>query len=232
MNEPLLILTATGLFICLVGLACRTRSAAQARDRSRLSYFERCAALVDQCRTGRSAAGLPRLAGRYRGHSCDLQAVPDTLTFRKLPALWVLVTIPDPIPVRATLDLMIRPTGLEPFSAFGRLAHEIAAPAGFPEESALRTDDPEGLISAEILRPHLALFENAGVKELVISPKGLRIVFLAEEADRSRYLIFRDAEMARVPLDAGRVRHVLDRLLMIRTDIERMRCDSLEGDAA
>lgn len=232
MNDPVLILSATGLFLCLIVLAYRTRGASRLRDRSRLAYFERCATLLDQCRTGQGAAGFPRLAGRYHGHDCDLQAVPDTLTFRKLPALWVLVTIPEPIPVRATLDLMIRPTGLEPFSAFARLSHEIAVPAGFPEEGVLRTDDPENLISAEILRPHLAVFEDARVKELVISPKGIRIVFLAEEAERARYLIFRDAEMGRTPLASDRVRHVLDRLLRIRTDIERMRCDTWEDDAA
>jgi len=38
------------------------------------------------------------------------------------------------------------------------------------------------------------------LKELVISPKGLRIVWLIEEADRTRYLLFRDAEMGATPL--------------------------------
>ena len=46
-----------------------------------------------------------------------------------------------------------------------------------------------------------ALFADPLVKELVISPKGLRLVILAEEADRGRYLLFRDAEMGRMPLD-------------------------------
>ena len=232
MNEAVLILATTGLFMCLVGLALRTRSAARARDRSRMAYLDRCGALFSQCRTGRSATGFPRLAGQYHGHSVDLQVVPDTLTFRKLPALWVLVTIPDPVPVRATLDLMIRPTGLEPFSAFGKLPHEIAVPAGFPRNCAIRTDNSNGLFFAEVLRAHLGLFEDAGVKELVISPKGLRIVFLAEEADRSRYLIFRDAEMGRIPLGPDRVVHLLDRLLAIKRDIEGMRSDSLRVDAA
>lgn len=232
MIDPMMFLPATGLFMCLIGLAYRTRGASMARERSRLAYFDRCAALFSQSRTPRSATGFPRLAGQYRGHGCDLQAVPDTLTFRKLPALWVLVTIPDPVPVRATLDLMIRPTGLEPFSAFGRLSHDIAVPEGFPENCAIRTDDPGGLFSPEVLRPHLALFDDAGVKELVISPKGVRIVFLAEEADRSRYLIFRDAEMGRVPLAPDRVSDALDRLLIIKTNIERIRHDSLSASAA
>lgn len=232
MNEPVLIAVAAALFMCLVRLAHRTHGAARARARSRLAYFDRCASLLTRCRSGRSATGFPRIEGQYRGHRCDLQAVPDTLTFRKLPALWVLVTIPDPVPVRATLDLMIRATGLEPFSAFGRLPHEITVPAGFPEDCSLRTDEPGSLFSAEVLRPHLELFKDAGIKELVISPKGLRVVFLAEEADRSRYLIFRDAEMGRTPLASHRVEHILERLLMIKGDLERMRSDRLGADAA
>ena len=57
------------------------------------------------------------------------------------------------------------------------------------------------------------------MKELVLSPKGLRAVFLAEEADRTRYLLFRDAEMGSTPLPAVRLETVLRSLLAIRRDV-------------
>lgn len=204
----------------LVILAYRRLHAARARRMSRPAYFDDCRALLSDIRLGKGATGFPRLAGRYEGHEFDLQAVPDTLTFRKLPALWVLVSLPCPVPVRATFDLMIRPMGVEPFSGFHNLPEQVAIPDGFPEDCAIRTDEPAHLLPENILRAHLDLFENDRIKELVISPKGLRIVLLADEAERSRYLIYRDAEMGRTPLEPGRITPLLDRLLALRADIE------------
>ncbi len=57
------------------------------------------------------------------------------------------------------------------------------------------------------------------MKELVLSPRGLRIVILAEEADRGRYLIFREAEMGMDALPPARLAPLLDRLRALRKDI-------------
>ncbi|RNF34739.1 hypothetical protein [Paracoccus methylarcula] len=214
---PLLVLAGTGLALLLY----RTIRAAHARRLSRLAYFDRCKPLLTATRFGKGATGFPRLSGLCKGSECDLQVVPDTLTFRKLPALWVLISLPCPLPVRATLDLMIRPTGVESLSGFHRLPEQIALPGGCPEDCAIRTDQPRHLLPEHVLRPHLSLFDDPRIKELVISPKGLRIVFLAEEANRSRYLLFRDAEMGRTAISPDRILPVLDRLLAIKADIER-----------
>lgn len=213
----LLVLAGAGLAL----LVHRTFRAANARRLSRLAYFNRCKPLLTATRLGQSVTGFPRLSGIYKGGECDLQVVPDTLTFRKLPALWVLISLPCPLPIRASLDLMIRPTGVESFSGFHRLPEQIAIPDNYPEDCAIRTDQPRHLLPEHILRPHLPLFDDPLIKELVISPQGLRIVFLAEEANRSRYLIFRDAEMGRTPISPHRIAPLLDRLLAIKADIER-----------
>lgn len=212
-------LLGVGLGAGLALLTRQTLRAAQARGGDRRGYFDRCAETLGDPRRGESSAGFPRLAGRYGGQEFDLQAMPDTLTFRKLPALWVLVTLPTPLPLKATLDLMIRPTGVEPFSHFHTLSEQIAPPAGFPEDCALRTDAPEALPPEDFLEPHLGLFADPSVKELILSPKGLRISFLAEEANRGRYLIFRDAELGRTPLPFARILPYLDALLALRGDL-------------
>ncbi|WP_324751535.1 hypothetical protein [Roseovarius sp. Pro17] len=210
-------IVALGAIVAL--LAMNMRRAAAARGRTRAAYFDDCQALLDQPRTRIGPTGFPRLAGTYRGHEADIQVMPDTLTFRKLPALWVLVTLPGPLPVGATLDLMIRPTGVEPFSRFHKLNNQMNLPDGFPEDCALRTDSP-ALVSPEALvRPHLHLFDDPTIKELVISPKGVRLVFLAEEAQRSRYLIYRDCEMGLIPLSAERLKRRLDALVALRADV-------------
>lgn len=212
-------LLAGALAIAFAVLVVLTIRAARDRKISRSAYLSDCASFLQDARIGFGPTGFPRLNGSYRGALFDVQAVPDTLTFRKLPALWVLVTLPLPLPLRATLDLMVRSTGIEPFSTFQSLPHQIAAPPGFPEDCRLRTDDAAALPPQSMLVPHAAIFDDPAVKELVLSPKGLRIVFLADEANRGRYLIFRDAELGTEPLPVRRLVPFLDALLALRDDL-------------
>lgn len=191
----------------------------RARAADRAGYFHAVRPLFDGGETRLQPTGFPRMTGRRNGLSYDLQAVPDTLTFRKLPALWVLVTLPEPLPLDATLDLMARPSGNEPFTRFATLPQSLPTPDELPREVSIRTDDATRLPPPDLVAAHADLFSDPRVKELVLSPKGLRIVVLAEEADRGRFLIFREAEMGRSPLHPSRLEPLLDRLTTIRKDV-------------
>lgn len=219
MEQTGLGLLAAALGIAGLALLWQTVRASRARGAIRAAYFDKVSALFADTRTGRAGTGFPRLNGRYRGATFDLQALPDTLTFRKLPALWVMVTLPAPLPLRATLDVMVRATGLEPFSNFHSLEDQVAPPPGFPEDCKLRSDDATQLPPSGLLERHATLFHDPRVKELVLSPRGLRITFLAEEANRGRYLLFRDAELGTLPLPQTRLLPHLDRLLALRDDV-------------
>ena len=159
------------------------------------------------------------MTGRRAGLAFDLQAIPDTLTFRKLPALWLLVTLPEALPVTATLDLLARPSGNEPFTRFTTLTQSLPTPPGLPKDVAIRSDAASGAAPEALVAAHADLYGDPAIKELVISPKGLRIVLLAEEADRGRYLIFREAEMGMTPLAPDRLLPLLDRLAALREDV-------------
>lgn len=210
-----------GLALAALGLwlAHRLIRESQARSIARAGYFSAVKPLFDAGETRPQPTGFPRMTGRRAGLAFDLQAIPDTLTFRKLPALWVLVTLPEPLPLAATLDLIARPSGNEPFTRFASLPQTLPTPAGLPKEIAIRCDDASRLPPPDLIARHATLFADPHVKELVLSPKGLRIVILAEEADRGRYLIFRDAEMGRSPLAPARLLPLLDRLAAIREDV-------------
>lgn len=163
--------------------------------------------------------GFPRISGSYKGLTFDIQAVPDTLNVRKLPTLWLLVTLPEPMPVKATFDLMMRPRGVEMFSNQSQLPVQMAPDSGFPPDCTIRTDAPGALPPRDLLLRHTGILQDGKAKELVISPKGLRIVWLAEEANRGRYLIFRDSEMGMSPFPAEELKPLLDYLIDLRTDI-------------
>jgi len=219
MPTPLFLFLIALLGLTCLGLGWRLGRESRARTAARLGYFDAVLPLFDEVRTQRQPAGFARVAGRRDGLDYDLQAVPDSLTFRKLPALWVMLTLTEAMPLTATLDLMARPSGAEPFSRFATLPQALPTPEGLPPGLAIRTDDAAACPPEALIHRHAALFGDARVKELILSPRGLRIVLLAEEADRSRYLLFREAEMGRSPLPAARLAPLIERLVALRRDL-------------
>lgn len=183
--------------------ALRREQAARARRRA--EYLTAVGGLFHDRREVVQPSGFPRLAGVHEGVAFDMQVVPDTLSLRKLPALWVMVSVPEPLPTGATVDMMLRPTGMESFTHFTQLPVQVPVPAGFPEDCAIRADAPGAVPFEGALREVLGAVDTDRLKEILVTPKGVRLVFLAEEADRGRYLIFRDAEMGRVPLSPARL---------------------------
>lgn len=214
-------LVPLGLAFAALGLWLVLRLIRETRLRAttRAGYFDAVKPLFDGGETRLQPTGFPRMTGRRAGLAFDLQAIPDTLTFRKLPALWVLITLPEPLPLRATLDLMARPSGNEPFTRFAALPQSLPRPVELPTEIAVRTDDAAQIPPPDLIARHAGIFADPRVKELVLSPKGLRIVILGEEADRGRFLIFREAEMGRKPLPPAQLQPLLDRLAALREDV-------------
>lgn len=203
----------------LAWLTLRLVAENRARRQARAGWLDGIA-LQDR-RQALAATGFARASGRQQGLALDLQAVPDSLTLRKLPALWLLVTLPEPLPLRQRINLMMRPTGVEPFSTFDRLPCQSALAEGFPADAGLRSEHPLSPHEAALLARHTGLFDDPRVKELVISPQGLRITWLAEEADRGRYLLFREAEMGRRALDPAKLEPLVLALRDLRADILR-----------
>lgn len=215
-------LLAAGLGLTALYLLRQTLIARRVREAARAGYFAEVAPLLQECRTQIQASGFARMAGRWQGLSIDLQAVPDTLTFRKLPSLWVMVTLTEPQPVRGEMHILARPGQNDSFSRFAEMRVSVPLPPGFPESCALRCDGAEHLPPQAVVAGWAGLFAEPAMKELVLSPKGLRIVFLAEEADRGRYLLFRDAEMGLAPLAAARLLPQLERLRDLSRQVKEM----------
>jgi hypothetical protein len=167
----------------------------------------------------RGADEFPRMSGNYHGYPVQIYPLVDTLATRRLPALWLMVTLQDKLPVKAHFDLMMRPAGATTFSNFDHLPHTLDPQEGFPEQAVIRTDDAEDVLPASLLEPHLELFFGPRAKELLITENGLRIVWLLAEAERARYGVLRQAEFGRVQIEGYLARDILDRLIAIRTDI-------------
>lgn len=196
----------------LVWQLWRLRAASAERRAWRAGFLDLCLPLLSDPTKRIEPDGFARLAGTHAGARFDLRVVPDTLTTRKLPALWLLVTLTEPQAIQATWHLMMRPRGTETFSGFARLPHAVPDLPGLPPDSAIRTDEQWGALPAALLHVPARL-DPERLKEVVISPKGLRLTWLVEEAHRGRYLAFRDAEMGRTPLPPEALRPLLAALL-------------------
>ena len=224
------LLCLLGLALCL--LARRLRIEGARRREARAAYLDPLRPLLGALRARLEPSGFPRLAGRYQGRAVEFQAVPDALTFRKLPALWLMATLTEPQPLRGETRLMLRPSGLESFSAFGALPWEADPPPGFPEHARLRATAPGDLPPPGFLLGLAPLFRNPALKEVVLSPRGLRLVLLAEEAPRGAYLLFREAELARRPAPAATARAMLEALLAMSKDLAHAAGPSPRPDPA
>lgn len=196
------------------------KAARQRRGEPERLFSEARAVLEDATILPSAAAGVHELTGRYKGHAVQVKLIADTLALRKLPGLWLMVTLPGPIPVEATLDLMMRPSGPTSFSNFDHLPFTVATPQDFPEHAVIRSDDPARMLPPEIIASHLAPFHGPRAKELLVTPKGLRMVSLLAEADRARYGVFRQADFGDAVLGPGQLTDSLERLIALREAIE------------
>ncbi|TMJ38525.1 MAG: hypothetical protein E6G89_11995 [Alphaproteobacteria bacterium] len=183
-------------------------------------FFAKVKPLIEGARyEGRDIAGYPQLVGRYRGLPVRLHPVIDTLAIRKLPSLWLLATIPEPLPLKATFDLMMRPAGPTTFSNFDHLPATLDSIPDLPPHAVVRTDDPDHVLPHHVVASHLDVFQDPRAKELLITAKGVRLVWQLAEGDRVRYGIFRQADFGEIELDPLLVRDLLERLIALRQSI-------------
>lgn len=158
------------------------------------------------------AVGVYQLMGSYQGEPVAVKAIVDLLMVRKLPSLWLMVTLPSDIKVPGTLDIMLRPAGQTSFSKFDFLPITLTRPASFPETAIVRADTARMQSYLDIL-PLEKFFYIPRLKEVLITSKGLRIVTLLAEGDRVRYGVFRQAEFGNAVADALSVNQQLDLLI-------------------
>jgi hypothetical protein len=217
--QILLVLLATAaLTFALWRKIQKTNS--QQQDSEKLLFSEVLSLFENPTIKDGPAAGSKRLDGAYQSNNFQLQTITDTLAVRKLPSLWLLVTLPCNLPVTAKLDLMMRPAGQTSFSNFDFLDHMISTPPEFPQFAQLRSDSSSGYAKLDIIKHHLGLFAISKFKELLISPQGLRIVIQAAEADRAYYGVLRNARFENTCIESELLKQSMDTLLALKSALE------------
>jgi hypothetical protein len=197
------------------------------RDRSRLKnqraqFFERCLDLFQSYRITQEGALFPSLAGTYRGHEVRLGPLIDDMAWRRVPVLWLGVTVLKPNRYKGILDLLIRPGAVEVFSPSAELGHHLRMPEGWPEQALLCTDDPDAVAPLESISPSLTLFADPYMKELVVTERGVRVLRMIAQARRLNYGVFREVRFEDdLRLDPAIATRLLDTAISIAESVHK-----------
>jgi hypothetical protein len=139
----------------------------------------------------------PVVTGRIAdGRKVKIDLVSDTLITRRLPQLWLRLTLYDGMPARPKIGALARPTGSEYYSLVHDMPHWMEPPktAG---SMLLRGDDSAMPWQVERVLQHFrTLFSDPQVKEAVISANGVRIMRQAAQGDRAAHLFLRQSRFA------------------------------------
>ncbi len=189
--------------------------------RRRRAMFDEVMPLLTESRLNQQNLDFPSLEGTYHGYQVRLRPLDDHLGYRKIPSLWLLVTVKHALPWRGVFDFLMRPENLEYYSPSGQLPYSIEIPSGWPQHAWLRTDEPAAMPPVERLAPYIADFVDLRTKELLVTPRGIRFVYQLCQADKLRYRIVRGVLFDEITVPAELARRLLDRLIELAHDLEQ-----------
>jgi hypothetical protein len=159
---------------------------------SRRTLLDRCTGLLSEAVITHGGDGFPRLEGFHGGCFVRAELLPDTMTIRRLPQLWLKITRIENRPGLAEFSMLSRPTGNEFYSLTHDHTRILQPPSGVPQEILVKGGGPASQqllnsISSVIRR----IFAEPRMKEVAVTGKGLRLVWQAGEGDRGQHLILR-----------------------------------------
>lgn len=175
----------------LLWLVNRERSALWRR---RQAVLADCQQLFERAERVDGVAGFPRLTGEIAGRPVVVEMLPDTMTLRRLPQLWLSLTVMMPLPGGAAFGVLARPNGSEFYARTPDLPVRLEPPAGLPEDVSVRGRRRGAAFLAQAGQAVADLMADARVKEVLVTPAGLRVIFQAAEGQRGPHLLLRQCD--------------------------------------
>ena len=185
----------------------RARAARATRD----GLLDAVHEVLDEARLSTGPDRYPVLTGRHRARPVRVEAVVDSLTPRKLPILWLFVTVHRPFGLDCPVDALARPIGTEFFSPNASFCHQLPTPADFPVHARIATARPT-VLAPEALVTLGELMRDVRVKEVQAGPTGARIVYQLAEAAQGPYRTGRRADFGAPRLEPRTLAGLLDGL--------------------
>lgn len=187
---------------------------------ARSTVFDDCIGLLQQAQISQDKANLPVLQGSYAGYKISLNIVEDTIAWRKLPPLWLLVKVAANKTTIGSLDYIVRPANNEFYSPSWQWDGNLTIPSSWPQHGIIKyLHKPIDMRLLEHIVPNL--FGDEKMKELLIMPELVRLTYMAKQADRGEYLIMRNAVYNETPIDKSIVENLIKKAIEIRQRLEQ-----------
>lgn len=186
------------LVVALAVLAGMLRRHERNLRQERSVLFDDCLSLFSDCRLVQKGTGYPQLRAHWSSgpqtHAVSLWALVDTLQTRRLPPLWLIIDIPCTLDLQGTVDVLVRPTGIEIFSPSRDLPLRHELPGHWPQNSLLKSSLPDAPgVLARIDQAACALLADPYSKCLTIRPDALRYVLQIAQSSQAHYMVLRNA---------------------------------------
>lgn len=208
-------LTAS-VFFAIVGavvvtwMAIRDHRAARA---SRRGLLDRCAGVLEVPVIRHGKDDFPNIEGIYRGTRVRADFVPDTMTIRRLPQLWLSLTRFEARPGSPEFAVLVRPAGTEFYSLTSYYERRLEPPPGLPDEVLVRGQGPGAQALLDSAGPCLAgIFADPRIKEAGVTAKGLRLVWQGSEGRRGEHLLLRQSQFDAAEVEPQDFVRLLERL--------------------
>ena len=215
-NAILLFALAGALLIA--ALAMRERAAANAKRRIILDPVLR---MFDAPKLTVDRSGFPKLEGQLHGENLRVALIPDTMTIRRLPQLWLEVTMRCDLPIEDQgLAILIRPSGADYYSLTERMKIQLAPPKTFPFECLVKGESSRSQQTldriADRASRHLA---DPRVKEIAVTKNGLRMIRQLAEGKRGEHLLLRQSVFVNAQLMPGDLAAITEALRDIKAAV-------------
>ncbi len=166
----------------------------------RAHLMDRIASTLPEARLAMRPDGFPALAGRLPdGRQLSTELIADTLVFRRLPQLWLIVTISENMDDSGpSIGGLSRPMGAEFYALVPGLPRLLQLPDGAGSNLLVKGSDDITAAAAHRLVDELAcLFDDdQALKEILATPRLTRIVRQAAEGQRGAHLLLRQTRFA------------------------------------
>lgn len=193
------------LLFCILGVAlivALSRKEFGATLDARRAMFDEAARQLDEATITVGRDGYPTLSGLRGGRRVVMELVADSLVPRRLPQLWLRLTLLSPQPGQtSSIGVLARPVGTEFYSRVLELPETVAPtfPADFP--MLMRGRDVTEAVTERTSGLFRTLFADPTLKEVVITPRGCGMVRQVAEGDRGAHVLYRQIRfpVSRVP---------------------------------
>lgn len=169
-------------------------------------------------------AGFRHVSGELGDTKVGLKLEVDNLTARKLPVMWLHITMLRPREAEGSLDILIRPQSCDAFSPGWNWNQMVMPPRDWPQHARYVTRDKAPVLQT-IDSDVRTIFADQKAKELLITPEMVRLTYMVRQADRGNYLLMRNAEFDMQPIDSAEIAALTRQLNRLLINLDKEVCD-------